>query len=206
MKKINVVMFVSHYCGLAALKELVQGDISYFINVVGVVTDDPGKNFCSPQKRVWRYPYSEQEKMMVHDFAIAHNIPVYRERIKTDEFYALFENKWKPDLCIMAIFGQLVSPRLFNYPRLGFYNMHPTFDDIWPAFGGCDPMEQLIAVKKPHYVFAMHHVEETFDSGKLVAYSDKIFMPHEPHPVELFKLACDPLRSLLRKELPKLLV
>ena len=134
-----------------------------------------------------------------------HNIPVYRERIKTDEFYALFENKWKPDLCIMAIFGQLVSPRLFNYPLLGFYNMHPTFDDIWPAFGGCNPMEQLIAVNKPHYVFAIHHVEETFDSGKLVAYSDKIFMPREPHPVELFKLACDPLRSLLRKELPKLL-
>jgi methionyl-tRNA formyltransferase len=61
-KKVRIVMLGSFYRGYYLLNELLFGEISQFIEIVGVATDDPKNTFISADKRVWQYPHSIAEQ------------------------------------------------------------------------------------------------------------------------------------------------
>ena len=93
-----------------------------------------------------------------------HGIPVYRGRIKTPEFERMFVEDWSPDLCLMATFGQLIPKRLFQVPRLGFYNFHHA-DDAWPSYPGPDPIAAMVRDGRTHLVLTIHKVTDVIDGG-----------------------------------------
>jgi methionyl-tRNA formyltransferase len=182
-------MFGSFYRGYYVLHELLKGGLSEQLEVVGVATDDAAQGFVSPGKRVWQYPHAPEERTMVQSLAVTHGIEVYSGRVKTPEFYARMQNRWKPDLCIMATFGQKISPELFDAPRLGFYNLHPCIDDAWPSrYVGGNPFQALLDSHKPYTVIAMHRVDGGFDTGELIAYSERIAIPPHVGVVDLHKI------------------
>lgn len=187
--KVRVVVFGSFYRGYYVLHELLHGDASLLVEVVGVATDDAAQAFVSPGKRVWQYPHVPAERTMVPSLAAAHGIEVYSGRVKTPEFYALMNERWKPDLCIMATFGQKINAELFDAPRLGFYNLHPCIDDGWPShYVGGNPFQALLDTHKSYTVIAMHRVDGGFDTGELIAYSERVAIPPHVGVVDLHKI------------------
>ncbi len=203
----RIAVFGSYYRGYHVLQEMLHGSVSRLADVVGVATDDPSAGFVSPHKRVWQYPHEPWEETMVADYARQWGLPVYRGKVKTTEFYARFETEWRPDLCIMATFGQRIDARLFEFPRLGFLNLHPCTDDGWPSrYVGGNPFDALMADGVPHAVMALHHVDAGFDTGELVAYSERFHLPAGASVTQMHKLMAPAAARLAAREIERILL
>jgi methionyl-tRNA formyltransferase len=204
--KVRIVVFGSFYRGYYVLHELLHGDISQHVEVVGVATDDATQAFVSPTKRVWQYPHALSDRTMVQSLAASHGIKVYNGRVKTPEFYTLMSEHWKPDLCIMATFGQKISAELFEAPRLGFYNLHPCIEDGWPSkYVGGNPFQALLDSHTPSTVIAMHRVDGGFDTGELIAYSERVAIPPHVGVVDLHKITAPVAGRLAAAQISKII-
>ena len=120
--KTRVAVFGSFYGGYHVLSELLEPPLAEFLTVVGVATDDPAQPFTHAGVRLWKYPHTQAEEQLVGLLARANDLPVYTGRVRTPDFEQTFVDHWRPDLCLMATFGQLISRQLFEFPRLGFNN------------------------------------------------------------------------------------
>jgi methionyl-tRNA formyltransferase len=177
--EIRIVLFSSYYYGFHILNTIkALEDELLSIKVVGVATDDPTKGWTSPSKRLWRYPHPEADEKLVADTAERLGVAVWRGRINTPEFMELFYTQWRPDLCYMGVFGQRIPEYIWSLPSLGFYNLHPCGGLNWPSQGGTSPIEELISLGQLQGSIAMHTIDNEFDKGELVAFSD--FFPLTP--------------------------
>jgi methionyl-tRNA formyltransferase len=187
--KVRVAVFGSFYRGYYVLSELLDPALQTSVDIVGVATDDPTHSYVSPQKRVWQYPHTQAEREMVEKLACQAGLDVYKGPVKNPDFYERFEQDWKPDLCIMATFGQRINDRLYRQPRLGFYNLHPCIDDGWPSrYAGSNPFQALLDDGRSYAVIALHRVDDGFDTGELMAYSEKIPLPAHASVTDLHKI------------------
>ena len=203
-EKFKVVMFGSFYRGFYLLNELLHGDIKEQVTVVGVASDNPAATYISADKRVWQYPHTQFEKIMVPELAKEHGIDTFLERVNEQAFYDVID-KWAPDICVMATFGQRIKPRLINTPPLGFYNMHPCIDDGWPsAYVGGNPFEALMRDGKRFATIAFHAVDEGFDTGALIRMSGKIALPKETTVTDMHKITSYAAAQLASGELKKI--
>lgn len=203
---LRVAVFGSFYRGYHVLHELLSGDLADRLKLVGVATDDPDQAFVSPGKRVWQYPHAAVERRMVARLAEEHDIAVWNGRVKTPEFYRVFEQQWRPDVVVMATFGQKIDARLYDYPRLGFFNLHPCKDDAWPSrYVGGNPFQQLLDDRSEYCVIALHRVDDGFDTGELVARSERIALPPGAGVVDLHKLTAPVAARLAVREIARLL-
>lgn len=199
---IRVMMFGSFYRGFAVLNELLYGPLKSQIEVVAVATDDPTQNFISAHKRVWQYGYTPEEGSMVADLATDCGIPVYQGRVKSEEFYNLYENEYKPNLCIMATFGQMIDERLFLYPSLGFYNLHPSDDAGWPSiYAGPNPFRMMLDDQQDSCVVSIHKVDGDFDTGKRIGVSETVYIPPGVEPKDLHKMTSTIAALLVREQI-----
>ena len=79
----------------------------------------------------------------VKQLALAHNIPVYQfEKIRRREGREALE-ALRPDLCVTAAFGQILSQRILDIPPLGTVNVHAS---LLPAYRGSAPINWCIAL------------------------------------------------------------
>jgi methionyl-tRNA formyltransferase len=206
VKKYRIVVFGSFYRGYYVLSELLTGKIAEAIEIVGVATDDPQQNFVNPKNRLWQYPHKIDEETMVPRLAQRHGLALFTERVKTNAFYDKFENDWKPDLCIMATFGQKINERLFSFPKHGFFNLHPCMDDAWPSkYVGGNPFHALKLDHRTYTQIAMHHVDGDFDTGELVGYSEKIAFPAEASVIDMHKITSPIAGKFCVDEIAKIL-
>lgn len=186
---IRIAVFGSFYRGYYLLSELLHGRHKERFRVVGVATDDVSASFISAGRRVWQYPHRPEEESMVEDLAGRHGIPVHKARVKTEDFYALYEDAWAPDLCVAATFGQRIDERLFGRPRLGFFNIHPCIDDGWPSrYAGPNPFQAMKDDGRDHAVAALHRVDAGFDTGELIALSRPVAFPPHASVVDMHKI------------------
>ncbi|MFC1787472.1 formyltransferase family protein [Halobacteriota archaeon] len=201
-KRLRLALFGSFYRGYYVLYELLNGELKDIVEVVGVASDDPKQFFVSPSKRVWQYPHTREEETLVPDSARYAGLEVFLGRVKTDEFYAIYEQSWKPNLCISATFGQLFNERIFDYPDIGFLNLHPSFDDTWPSYSGGNPFSAMISDRKPHCVITIHRVNQKFDEGELVARTRRIAIPNVATVTDMHKIT-SPIAADLVKDVIK---
>jgi methionyl-tRNA formyltransferase len=203
----RVAVFGSFYRGFYVLSELLFGPLFEELKVVGIATDDPCFSFVSPEKRVWQYPHTRCEVTMVGDLGRENGIPVYLGKVKCQSFYDIYENDWRPDLCVMATFGQRIDQRLISFPRLGFCNFHPSDIGIWPSrYAGSNPFLHMFKNGERNCVITLHEVDEKFDNGRRIATSDIIRIPPGVSVVDMHKISSPIAALLLRRELPKLLM
>lgn len=204
--QVRIAVFGSFHRGFQVLSELLKGPLASKVRVVGVATDDVGSGFISRDRRVWSYPHTLEEETMVEQLAAAHGLTAYKGRIKTAEFYRLYEQDWRPDVCIAATFGQRFDARLFQFPALGFYNLHPCIDDGWPSnYAGPNPFQALLEDKSDHAAIALHEVDDGFDTGRLRALSEKIYFPPGASVVDLHRLSSPVAAKFFASELSKML-
>jgi methionyl-tRNA formyltransferase len=143
---------------------------------------------------------------MVEMLATAHGIATFTGRVKTPPFYQMYERDWRPDICISATFGQRIDARIFQFPTLGFYNLHPCIKDGWPSrYAGPNPFQCLLEDNSDHAVIAMHEVDDGFDTGTLVAFSEKIYFSPATSVIDLHKSSSPIAAKFFIGELSKLL-
>jgi len=203
---LRVAVFGSFHRGFHVLSELLKGPLAAQVKVVGVATDDIAATFISKERRVWSYPHRPEEETMVEELAGAYGLAAFRGKVKEPAFYRMYEEEWRPDLCISATFGQRFDARLFEYPRLGFFNLHPCIDDGWPsAFAGPNPFQALLDARADHAVVAMHRVDAGFDSGELHALSERIYLPPGMSVIDLHRISSPIAAQLFARELSKMI-
>ena len=78
----------------------------------------------------------------VKQAAVARNVPVYQfERLRRQEGLDCLR-ALQPDLCVTAAFGQILSKKLLEVPRLGTINVHAS---LLPKYRGSAPINWCIA-------------------------------------------------------------
>ncbi len=206
-RKCRVAVFGSFYRGFYLLNELLHGDLSDKVELIGVATDDPAASFVSAERRVWQYPHTHYERQMVAELAREHALEPYLGKVNSPAFYALFENTWKPDLCVMGTFGQRIGKRLMDAPSLGFYNLHPCIDDVWPTkYAGGNPFEALMKDGQRHSCVVFHGIDEGFDTGPFVARTARIALPRETTVTDMHKISAVVAAQLASQEISKIIL
>jgi methionyl-tRNA formyltransferase len=202
---VKIVLFGSFYRGYCVLDELLRGPHSGDFRVVGVATDDVTQPYISREARLWQYPHSADEEVMVENQARAQGLPVYKGRIKTEQFYTLLETDWRPDVCLSATFGQRFDRRIFGYPRCGFFNLHPSHGSQWPSrYAGPNPFKILADDGRDHTVAALHRVDDGIDTGELMAISPRVPMPPNASVTDMHKLSSPTFARFAVRELHKI--
>jgi methionyl-tRNA formyltransferase len=202
--KIRVAVFGSFLGGYHVLQELLAGDLAHRVTVTGVATDDPTQPFIHAEKRLWKYPHERDDEVITPRFAQAHGLPVFTGRVKTPEFFALFMDEWRPELCLMATFGQKIPTALINYPALGFYNFHHS-GDTWPSYPGPDPIAAMVRDGRTHLVLTVHKVSDVIDGGEFVARSHPVAIPEGINAVGMHRITWPQMGSFIRREVGAML-
>lgn len=202
--KVRVAVFGSFHGGYHVLRQLLREPLASHVSVVGLATDDPKQPFTHADVRLWRHVHTKAEEEWVAKMAREHGIPVYRGRVKTPEFERMFTDDWAPDLCLMATFGQLIPKRLFQVPRLGFFNFHHS-DTNWPSYPGPDPIGGMIRDGKTHVVITMHEVSEVLDGGRFVAHSPRVPLPPDGNGAIVHRMTWPRLGGWISEEVLRLL-
>ena len=199
----RVVVFGSFYGGFHVLSELLESPLADHVDVVGVATDDPTQPFTHAQVRLWKYPHTRAEELLVWLLARANGLPVYAGRVQTSEFQTLFRDQWRPDLCLMATFGQIIPKRIFEVPKLGFYNFHHS-DAVWPSYPGPDPIAAMIRDGRSEVVITMHEVIEVLDGGRFVARSHPVALPKDVNAAALHRVTWPQMGAFIREQVERL--
>jgi len=202
--KIRVAVFGSFMGGYHVLKELLEGPLAKRVTVVGVATDDPIQPFTNARKRLWQYPHSRDDELLVPRFAAAHGLPVFTGRVKSPDFFAMFLEDWQPRLCLMATFGQKIPTALITYPSLGFCNFHHS-GDTWPSYPGPDPIAAMVRDGRTHLVLTIHKVTDVIDGGGFVARSHQVALPEGINAIEMHRITWPQMGPFIRGEVLRML-
>ena len=203
-RRVRIAVFGSFYGGYHVLRELLRPPLADRVTVVGVATDDITQPFVHAEVRLWKYPHTRAEELLVPQFSGAHDLPVYIGRVKTPEFERMFVAEWKPDLCLMATFGQMIQRHIFAVPRLGFYNFHHS-DEVWPSYPGADPIRDMVRDGKTHVVLTMHEVTAVLDGGAAVGRSHKVPLPPDANAVKVHRITWPQMGPFIRRQVGAIL-
>lgn len=202
--RVRVAVFGSFLGGFYVLGELCFGPLASRIELVGVATDDPKKPFTHPSVRLWKYPHSREDELMVPRLARAIGLPVFAGRVTTPGFIRTFVDGWRPHLCLMATFGQKIPDALIGYPTLGFYNLHHSADH-WPSYPGPDPIAAMVRDRLKHLVLTLHKVTDVIDGGEFVARSHAVAIPDGVNAVEMHRITWPQMGPFIRQVVAALL-
>ena len=97
--------------------------------------------------------------------ALKHGLPILQpQKIKTPEFEAILE-ELNPDLIVVVAFGQILSKRILDIPRLGCINVHAS---LLPQYRGAAPLHwSVIRGEKKTGVTTMF-MDEGLDTGDML--------------------------------------
>jgi len=200
----RVVVFGSFMGGYHVLRELIFGELSNRVQVVGVATDDPTQPYTNARVRLWKHPHTPGDETMVRQFAKSQEIPVFTGRVKSLEFHELLVNDWKPNLCLMATFGQKIPKHIIEVPRMGFFNFHHS-GPTWPSYPGPDPIAAMQRDGLTHLVLTIHRVNELIDDGEFFARSHPVAMPPGINAIEMHRITWPQMGGFIRNAVEEIL-
>jgi methionyl-tRNA formyltransferase len=141
----------------------------------------------------------------VKDAAVAAGTPVYQpDKIKSEEGYEYFK-RLAPDAVVIVAYGQIISQRLIEIPRLGWINLHPS---LLPKYRGAAPINWAIINAENVTGVTTMLIDKGLDTGPLLLRCETEIRADETAP-ELTKrlanagapLMVQTLRELSRGEL-----
>lgn len=100
------------------------------------------------------------------NIAIHHNIPVFQPfKINSDEGLAILRDL-RPDLFVVAAYGQILSPEVLAIPILGGINVHAS---LLPKYRGAAPVQWAIANCEKETGVSIIQMTPTLDGGNILA-------------------------------------
>ena len=136
----------------------------------------------------------------VHEYALAHNLPVYTPTsLKSPETQAEFAAH-KADTAIVAAYGLLLpKPILDAYP-LGCINVHPS---LLPRWRGAAPIQRTIMAGDRETGIAIMQMDAGLDTGDILAL-ERYAIPEGMNSGTLHNTLADKAGPLLLSTLQKL--
>lgn len=86
------------------------------------------------------------------------------ERVKEPPFIAQLE-KLKPDVIVVAAFGQILPPTVLDVPPLGCFNVHPS---LLPKYRGAAPINWAIINGESKTGVTTYLMDEGMDTGPIL--------------------------------------
>ena len=100
------------------------------------------------------------------NIALQHHIPVFQPfKINSDEGLAIIRDL-RPDLFVVAAYGQILSPEVLAIPTLGGINVHAS---LLPKYRGAAPVQWTIANCEKETGVSIIQMTPTLDGGNILA-------------------------------------
>lgn len=127
-----------------------------------------GYVFTQPDKakdRGKKIQYTE-----VKEKALELNIPIVQpEKVRgNQEVFELLDN-YRPDLIVVAAYGQILPKEILNIPRLGCVNIHGS---LLPKYRGAAPIQRAIIEGEEKTGITLMQMAEGLDTGDILAASE----------------------------------
>lgn len=125
------------------------------VTVVGVVT--------RPDK-----PSGRGMKLIpspVKEFAVENGIPVYQPRTLRDGAFAETLGELKPDMIVVAAYGNILPHYVIEYPKYGCINAHGS---LLPKYRGAAPIERAIIDGETVTGITAMYMDDGLDTGDMI--------------------------------------
>lgn len=110
----------------------------------------------------------------VKEKALEHNIPVYQpEKVKAEDTVELLKSL-KPQVIVVAAYGQILPESILNIPEYGCINIHAS---LLPKYRGAAPIEWAIIDGEEKTGVTTMYMEKGLDTGDML---DKVELAIEP--------------------------
>lgn len=140
--------------------------------------------FTQPDKPQGR----KQQLVMppVKETALAYNIPVYQPVKVRDPEYAELIQSLKPDVIVVAAFGQILSREILNIPPFGCINVHAS---LLPRYRGAAPIQWSILNGDRETGVTIMRMDVGVDTGDIILQKKLPIAPDETADTLFDKLA-----------------
>ncbi len=130
-----------------SLRQLIAAE-----SVVGVVTQ--------PDRPAGRGKKLTESPVKI--LAQSAGIPVYQPESLRHEDSATLLQQWKPDLIVVAAFGQILRPHILELPSHGSLNVHAS---LLPRWRGASPIQHAILAGDRESGISLMQMDEGLDTG-----------------------------------------
>jgi methionyl-tRNA formyltransferase len=107
------------------------------------------------------------------------------EKIKAPEFIHVL-SELKPDLIVVAAYGQILSKQLLDLPRLGCINVHAS---LLPRWRGASPIQAAILAGDAVTGITIMKMDEGLDTGPILAQKEMEIAQEDDAQMLSFKLS-----------------
>lgn len=112
----------------------------------------------------------------VKECALSHNIPVFQpEKVKDPDAVARLKEE-KPDLIVVAAFGQILSQEVLDIPRYGCINVHTS---LLPKYRGAAPIQWAIINGEKKTGVTIMQMDAGLDTGDILLQKETEIAPDE---------------------------
>lgn len=102
----------------------------------------------------------------VKEEAQKHEIPVYQPvKVRDPEFMEVLE-EIKPDVIVVAAFGQIIPKRLLDLPKFGCINIHAS---LLPKYRGAAPIQQAVIDGEKESGVTIMRMGTGLDTGDMIS-------------------------------------
>ncbi len=161
-------------------------------NVVGVVTQ--------PDKPAGRG--KKLRKSPIKVAAEQANIPVFQPTSLRKEAAAEPIRAWRPDVIIVAAFGQILRPHLLDYPAYGCINVHAS---LLPRWRGASPIQHAILSGDSESGVCLMKMDVGLDTGGVYA-CESVAIAADETAQSLHDKLADLGGVLIERDLPRVLM
>ena len=127
--------------------------------------------------------------------ALKHGLPVFDPPFASEDSFVAQMAALKPDVVVVASYGQFLKKNLLAVPRLGTINVHPS---LLPEYRGASPIQWALANGDAETGVSVLYVTPRMDAGDVLAQERFAIAPEETYCTLEPKLAAMGATLLVR--------
>ncbi|MBQ4473446.1 MAG: methionyl-tRNA formyltransferase [Lachnospiraceae bacterium] len=121
--------------------------------------------------------HGELSASPVKECALAHGLEVYQPaRLKGHPECTEKIASWKPDVIVVAAFGQILPKEVLEIPPLGCLNVHGS---LLPKYRGAAPIQQAVVDGEAESGVTIMYMAEGLDTGDIISQAAIALDPEE---------------------------
>ena len=106
------------------------------------------------------------QSCVVKTLAQSRGLPVFTPENASDDAFVAQLAALKPDVAVVACYGQFLKKNLLAVPRIGTINVHPS---LLPKYRGASPLQWTLANGETETGVTVLHVTPKMDAGDILA-------------------------------------
>ena len=110
--------------------------------------------------------------------ALKHGLPVFDPPLASEDSFVAQMAALKPDVVVVASYGQFLKKNLLAVPRLGTINVHPS---LLPVYRGASPIQWALANGDAETGVSVLYVTPRMDAGDVLAQERFAIAPEETY-------------------------